>query len=104
MYEATREAFNGRTALNLPALNVRVADMLAALEQVAGKSVRQRVRFERDERIAGIVANWPSGASAARAAKLGLMPHEDFAEIIRQYIDDCAKAPNADQTLKGLNA
>ncbi|MES2992618.1 MAG: D-erythronate dehydrogenase [Pseudomonadota bacterium] len=104
VYEATREAFNGRTALNLPALNVRVADMLAALEQVAGKSVRQLVRFERDERIAGIVANWPSGASAARAAKLGLMPHENFAEIIRQYIDDCSKAPNADQTLKGLNA
>ncbi|KQW37855.1 D-erythronate dehydrogenase [Rhizobacter sp. Root404] len=102
VYEASREEFNGRTALNLPALNVRVADMLAALEQVAGKAVRQLVRFERDERIAGIVANWPSGASAARAAKLGLLPHENFAEIIRQYIDDCSKAPNADQTLKGL--
>jgi nucleoside-diphosphate-sugar epimerase len=102
VFEASREAFNGRTALNLPALNVRVADMLAALEQVAGKAVRERVRFERDERIAGIVANWPSGASSARAAKLGLMPHESFAEIIRQYIDDCSKAPNAGQTLKGL--
>jgi nucleoside-diphosphate-sugar epimerase len=102
VYEASREEFNGRTALNLPALNVRVADMLAALEQVAGKAVRQLVRFERDERIAGIVANWPSGASAARAARLGLLPHENFAEIIRQYIDDCSKAPNADQTLKGL--
>jgi nucleoside-diphosphate-sugar epimerase len=102
VYEASREEFNGRTALNLPALNVRVADMLAALEQVAGKAVRQLVRFDRDERIARIVANWPSGASAARAAKLGLLPHENFAEIIRQYIDDCSKAPNADQTLKGL--
>jgi nucleoside-diphosphate-sugar epimerase len=104
VYEASREEFNGRTALNLPALNVRVADMLAALEQVAGKAVRQLVRFDRDERIAGIVANWPSGASAARAARLGLLPHENFAEIIRQYIDDCSNAPNADQTLKGLNA
>lgn len=103
VFEASREEFRGRTALNLPALNVRVADMLAALEQVAGKSVRALVRFERDERIAGIVANWPSGASAARAGKLGLQPHADFAEIIRQYIDDCAAAPNADQTLKGLS-
>ena len=102
VFEASRDAFNGRTALNLPALNVRVADMLAALEQVAGPAVRQRVRFERDERIAGIVANWPSGASAARAARLGLQAHTNFAEIIRQYIDDCAAAPNADQTLKGL--
>jgi len=102
VYEATREAFGGRLALNLPALNVRVADMLDALEQVAGASVRARVRFERDERIAGIVANWPTGASAARAARLGLHPHTGFAEIIRQYIDDCAAQPHADQTLKGL--
>ena len=102
VFEASREAFNGRTALNLPALNVRVADMLAALEQVAGKAVRSLVRFERDTRIAGIVANWPSGASAARAGKLGLQPHADFAEIIRQYIDDCAAGPSADLTLKSL--
>ena len=102
VFEASREAFLGRSALNLPALNVRVADMLAALEQVAGKAARALVRFERDERIAGIVANWPSGASAARAGRLGLKPHADFAEIIRQYIDDCAAAPNADQTLKAL--
>ena len=60
VYEATREAFCGRTALNLPALNVRVADMLDALEEVAGPKVRALVRFERDERIAGIVANWPA--------------------------------------------
>jgi nucleoside-diphosphate-sugar epimerase len=102
VYEASRDAFCGRTALNLPALNVRVSDMLDALEQVAGSAVRARVRFERDERIAGIVANWPSGASAARAARLGLHPHDNFADIIRQYIDDCAALPNADQTLKGM--
>jgi D-erythronate 2-dehydrogenase len=102
VFEASREAFNGRTALNLPALNVTVAEMLAALEQVAGKAVRERVRFARDQRIAGIVANWPAGASAARAAKLGLQPHANFAEIIRQYIDDCAAAPTAGETLKGF--
>ena len=102
VFEASREAFNGRTALNLPALNVRVADMLEALAQVAGPAVRERVRFVRDSAIAGIVANWPSGASSKRAANLGLVPHTGFVEIIRQYIDDCAAAPNADETLKGL--
>ena len=102
VFEASREAFQGRTAINLPGLNVRVSDMLDALEQVAGPKVRARVRFERDERIAGIVSNWPAGATAQRAQRLGLSPHTDFAEIVRQYIADCAAAPNADQTLKGM--
>ncbi|HEY4068491.1 MAG TPA: D-erythronate dehydrogenase [Burkholderiaceae bacterium] len=102
VFEASREAFGGRTALNLPALNVRVSDMLDALAQVAGAKVREHVRFVRDEGVAGIVANWPSGASAARAARLGLLPHTNFAEIIRQYIADCEAGPNAAQTLKGL--
>lgn len=103
VYEASRESFGGRLALNLPGLNVRVADMLDALEQVAGKAVRGRVRFERDERIAGIVANWPGGATAVRAGRLGLHAHENFAEIIQQYIDDCAALPDAAQTLKGMS-
>jgi nucleoside-diphosphate-sugar epimerase len=103
VYEASRDEFCGRTAMNLPALNVRVSDMLDALEQVAGPAVRALVRFERDERIAGIVANWPSGASAARAARLGLKPHNNFAEIVQQYIDDCKALPTAAQTLRGMN-
>ncbi len=99
VYEASREAFQGRSALNLPALNVTVQQMLDALEAVAGPQVRARVRFERDERIAGIVANWPQGASAARAARLGLAPETRFEDIIRQYIADCAGTPAA---LKGM--
>ncbi|MBB1603074.1 D-erythronate dehydrogenase [Variovorax sp. UMC13] len=103
VYEATREAFVGRTALNLPGLNVRVADMLDALEEVAGPKVRALVRFERDERVANIVANWPSGATAVRAAGLGLHPHDNFADIIRLYIEDCKALPNAAETLKGMS-
>ena len=102
VYEATREQFKGRTALNLPGLNVRVSEMLDALEEVAGSAVRARVRFERDERVAGIVANWPTGASGQRAAGLGLKPDASFADIIRQYIDDCRALPNAGETLKGM--
>jgi nucleoside-diphosphate-sugar epimerase len=99
VFEASREAFLGRSALNLPALNVTVRQMLDALEAVAGPAVRARVRLQRDERIAGIVANWPQGASAARAERLGLLPETSFADIIRQYIADCAATPAA---LKGL--
>ena len=99
VYEASREAYGGRTALNLPGLNTTVAEMLEALARVAGPAVRARVRFERDERIAGIVARWPSAARADRAAALGLLPETCFDDIIRQYIADSAHTPGA---LKGL--
>ena len=102
IYEASREAFNGRTAMNLPALNVTVGEMLAALEAVAGAAVRARVRFERDERIAAIVAGWPGGANATRAGALGLVPDRSFGDIIRQYIADCRQGPDAASALRGL--
>jgi D-erythronate 2-dehydrogenase len=99
VHEASRDALGGRLALNLPALNVTVQQMLDALEAVAGPAVRARVRFERDERIAGIVSQWPRGATGDRAASLGLQPETDFQDIVRQYIADCAGHPAA---LKGL--
>jgi D-erythronate 2-dehydrogenase len=86
IYEATPTQLQGRLALNLPALNVTVAQMLDALEKVAGPQVRALVKFQRDERIAGIVANWPKGASAARANALGLVADASFEDIVRQYI------------------
>lgn len=103
VFEASREALGGRLALNLPALNVTVREMLEALEAVAGPHVRARVRFEHDARIAGIVAGWPRAASAVRATRLGLQPDPDFATIVRQYIADCERAPDAaTTTLRGL--
>jgi D-erythronate 2-dehydrogenase len=100
VFEASRAALGGRLALNLPGLNVTVQQMLDALEAVAGPKVRALVRFERDERIAGIVANWPTGATSARAAALGLLPEASFEDIIRQYIADQRGTP----ALKGLEA
>jgi D-erythronate 2-dehydrogenase len=103
VFEASREAFRGRTALNLPALNVSVQQMLDALEAVAGPKVRSLVKPVHDERIAGIVANWPRAASSARANALGLHGEERFEDIIRQYIEDHRGHPSALNGLKGLD-
>ena len=102
VFEASRQALGGRLALNLPGLNVRVGNMLQALEDVAGKQVRQLVRFERDERIAGIVANWARGATADRALALGLRPDASFKAIIEQYIADCRQPSYPADALRGL--
>jgi nucleoside-diphosphate-sugar epimerase len=100
--EASREAFVGRSAITLPGLNVTVQQMLDALEAVAGPRVRARVRFQRDERIAGIVANWPRGVTTVRAHALGLKAEQSFEDIIRRYIDDCRQSNP--QALKGMDA
>jgi len=81
---------------------VEAASDRAVQQQFAGTAWTRCDSWYRDDE-GRIVANWPGGASAARAGRLGLQPHANFAEIIRQYIDDCAAAPNADQTLKGLS-
>ncbi|MBC7600927.1 MAG: NAD-dependent epimerase/dehydratase family protein [Polaromonas sp.] len=104
VFEASQNAMGGRLALNLPGLNMRVGDMLLALEEVAGTEVRKRVRFERDERIAGIVANWARGATADRAAALGLQPDISFKAIIEQYIADCGQSGYPANALQGLQA
>ena len=102
IFEASVEQLGGRLALNLPSVNATVAQMLDALEQVAGRTVRERVKFVRDETIAAIVANWPGGASSARANRLGLHADRDFATIIRQYIADCRATPDGAAALAGL--
>ena len=89
VFEASQATLGNRLALNLPGLTVTVQQMLDALEKVGGKAVRNRVRFERDERIAGIVGNWARGATSERANALGLQGDASFESIIEQYIDDC---------------
>lgn len=91
--EASREAFGGRTALNLPPLTVTVGEMLDALRSVGGSAVADRVRFEPDPTVARIVGGWPARISSARAARLGLHADSDYASVIRQYIADQARLP-----------
>ncbi len=103
VFEASQATLGNRLALNLPGLNVTVQQMLDALEKVGGKAVRNRVRFERDERIAGIVGNWARGATSERANALGLQADSSFESIIEQYIADCRTQPGyPSEALKGL--
>jgi nucleoside-diphosphate-sugar epimerase len=92
--EASADAFGGRIALNLPALTVSVGEMLDALEQVAGATARDRVRFEPDANIARIVGGWPATFENVRARRLGLLPDPDFASIVQQFLAGCAAEPS----------
>ena len=88
--EASREAFCGRTAINLPALNVSVNEMLGALEAVGGKAARDLVKFERDAMVVRLVDSWPASVEAPRARRLGIEPDKNFISIVRDYLADQA--------------
>jgi nucleoside-diphosphate-sugar epimerase len=77
-----------RRNLSMPGLCVSIRQMLDALRRVAGDRVADRVRFERDDFIAGIVAGWPQNFDARRAVELGFRADPDFDSVIRIHIED----------------
>ncbi len=79
-------AWGGRTAVNLPALTVTVADMVAALERVAGAEAGARIDWVPDPLVAGIVTSWPARFRTDRAAGLGLTPDPDFDSVITMHL------------------
>ena len=83
---ASDQAWGGRSAVNLPALTVSVADMAAALTRVAGPEVSALIDWTPDPVVARIVATWPARVRADRAARLGLTPDPDYDSIIRMHL------------------
>ena len=83
---ASDQAWGGRSAVNLPALTVSLADMADALGRIAGPQVSALIDWVPDAGIARMVASWPARVRADRAARLGLTPDPDFDSIIRMHL------------------
>jgi nucleoside-diphosphate-sugar epimerase len=83
---SSEAAWGDRTAVNLPALTVSVAEMVAALERVAGKEASALIDWVPDPAVAEIVTGWPARFRADRAARLGLMPDPDYDSVIRMHL------------------
>lgn len=82
------EKVGARRNLTMPGVGESVGGMVAALRRVAGDRVADRVRWEADPFIQGIVAGWPTTFEAKRARELGFQAEESFEEIIRIHIED----------------
>jgi nucleoside-diphosphate-sugar epimerase len=83
---ASDQAWGGRSAVNLPALTISVADMASALSRIAGPQVSALIDWIPDPEVARMVASWPARVRADRAARLGLTPDPDFDSIIRMHL------------------
>jgi D-erythronate 2-dehydrogenase len=83
---ASDAAWGGRTPVNLPALTVTIAEMVAALERVAGPEVTALIDWAPDPMVDAIVTSWPARVRSDRAAGLGLTPDPDFESVIRMHL------------------
>ncbi|MFG3367238.1 D-erythronate dehydrogenase [Streptomyces sp. NPDC090032] len=77
---------DGAIPVNLPALTVSVADMLATLRRVAGDTVADLVTIAPDPGIEAIVGSWPAAFDNTRATALGLGPDPSFESVVRDYV------------------
>ncbi|MFF7259329.1 D-erythronate dehydrogenase [Streptomyces sp. NPDC008159] len=77
---------HGGLPVNLPALTVSVAEMIATLRQVAGDAVADLVTVAPDPAVEAIVGSWPSAFDHSRAAALGLEPDPDFVSVVRDHL------------------
>jgi D-erythronate 2-dehydrogenase len=84
-------AWGDRTAVNMPALTVTVAEMVAALERAAGPNVSALIDWAPDPAVAAIVTSWPARFRADRAARLGLAPDPDYDSVIRMHLADTGR-------------
>jgi D-erythronate 2-dehydrogenase len=80
------QAWGGRTAVTLPALTVRVADMLAALARAAGPQAAGLIDWVPDPLVIAMITGFPARIRADRARRLGLTPDPDFDSIIAMHL------------------
>ena len=85
-HDMTGDDLGTNRIINLPGLSITVAEMVAALERVAGSEVAKRIRWESDPRIERLVSTWPGELDASRARALGFPSDTDFEAVIRQHM------------------
>ena len=83
LHEAGAEALPPKRALNLPALTVTVADMIAAARRAGATG---RVGSAPDAAMEKVVQGWPTRFLSRHAAGLGIAPDADFDAIIADYL------------------
>jgi len=74
--------------ITLPGLTATPAEMVGALERIAGAETAGRVTWRRDPAIEAIVSTWPGAFQAVRARELGFEADASIDEIVRAYMED----------------
>ena len=92
LHEVPASKFGDDRAVGLPAHRVTPRLAEAVLHEVAAeRGLKLGPIVETfDDRIQGIVENWPVAVDGSRAITLGLPPPPPLKQIVRDYLDDFA--------------
>jgi nucleoside-diphosphate-sugar epimerase len=88
LFEVDGAKLGDDRGVNLPNLDVKVTDMIAALKRVASDRKLGKIDVQPDPFVVSIVSGWPAHLDAARAENLGLPKDKSLDDIIRAYIED----------------
>ncbi len=90
LHEAPLTALGNDRAFGLPSIQLSVADMIEALEEVAtSRNIPLGEIIDKpDPVIRRIVATWPVATDGARAIKVGAPAPSSLVQVIDAYIDD----------------
>jgi D-erythronate 2-dehydrogenase len=90
---SSEESWGGRSAVNIPALSVTVADLVTGLERAAGPATAALIDWVPDALTSLLMASWPSRFNSGRAAGLGLTQDQDIDSIIAMHIEETGWRP-----------
>lgn len=88
VHDAPASCFGDSRAVNQPGLTVSVADIVAALDRVAGADVAARVHIEPKADIQRVVDGWPTEFVTEARLQPPLEPDPDYDTILRAYLED----------------
>ena len=90
--EVPKEKFGHFRTVLLPGYTATSAEILDALEKVAGTEARKLVREERDPEVQRIVLSWPANYDTSRARSLGFLEDVGLEQTIRDFVKEVKKA------------
>lgn len=85
--EVDKEKLGYYRQVLLPGFTATSGEILEALEKVAGREVRERVKEERDEVIQRIVKSWPERYDTSRAKELGFIEDVGLEQTIKDFME-----------------
>jgi nucleoside-diphosphate-sugar epimerase len=88
VHNADAEGLGFRRAVMMNGISPSIGEMVAALREIAGDKVAERISWVPDQQIQWMVDSWPWFADGERARELGFEPDASIEEVIQSFIDD----------------